>query len=94
MQTLTAQSIMVAVDCHLHRSFVELDWVHADTKTPLESSILISYWLPKEEYININNIIAGLCQLLQSKKYRDEVLSLSKESHCYHLVKKLYYMNN
>ena len=78
LQTFYNKPMMVAVDRHLHRSFLALGWVHAKSSTDVESSINIGMWLPFEEYIGVNNVIAGICQLLQDSKTRNHILSLSK----------------
>ena len=77
LQTLRKKPFMVAVDRHLRRSLIGLKWVHEECSSPTECSVQISQWLPKSEYIHVNNIIAGLCQLLQMKTTKHRVLRLA-----------------
>ena len=69
---------MVAVDRHLHWSSIGLKWVHEECSFPTECSVKISQWLPKSEYIHVNNLIAGLCQLLHMKTTKHRILRLAK----------------
>ena len=64
LQTFWKKPYMIAVDRHLLRSFTKLEWIHNNTTDFIEIAIQVSKWLPSSEYININNIITGLNQLL------------------------------
>ena len=79
LQTLQNKPIMVAVDRHLSRSFLCLGWVHKKASSPTECSIHVGQWLPKEEFIAVNNVIAGLCQLLQGNTTKHRVLRLANQ---------------
>ena len=89
LQTFYDKSIMVAVDRHLHRSFLELGWVHSGCTSDIESSVHVGTWLPMEEFININNVIAGLCQLLQTTYIKDLVKKTADEHHVTEIISKL-----
>ena len=70
LQTYLNKPIVVCVDCHLQRTFKKFNWVHHDSSSADESAIQVSLWLDITEFININNVITGIQQLLQSKKTR------------------------
>ena len=57
----------VAVDRHLKRAFPALHWVHSGTKDETEMSVQVEWWLPKDEWHNVNLVICGLMQLLQAE---------------------------
>ena len=90
LQTFHNKPFMVCVDRHLHRSFKKLGWVHPGSKTPEESSIQVSLWLLEDEFININNLVAGIAQLLQDKKKRHIVLRSAKQQCVEYLVNPLF----
>ena len=85
---------MVAVDRHLQRYLIGLGWVHEECSSPTECSVQISQWLPETEYININNVIAGLCQLLQNKSSKHKVLRLANTFDVKDLVAILHEVSN
>ena len=89
LQTLQNQNLMVAVDRHLQRSLKSLGWVHPLSTSETETSLMVTLWLPKEEYANINNVIAGICQLLQLNATKNHVLRLSIENNVHNLVSKM-----
>ena len=94
LQTLLCKPIMVAVDRHLLRSFAALEWVHPDSTNATECSVQISQWLPVEEYIAVNNLIAGLCQLLQVNATKHKLLRLANQFGIKKDVDKLFQASN
>ena len=89
LQTYLNKPIVVCVNPHLQRTFKKFNWVHHDSSSADESAIQVSLWLDITEFININNVIAGIQQLLQSKKTKEMVRRISKECGVYHLVCKV-----
>ena len=94
LQTLKNKPIMVAVDRHLERSLLPLGWVHKESSSPTECSVHIGQWLPKNEFIQVNNIIAGLCQLLQVNATKHKVMRLANEFGVKQLVTILHKVSN
>ena len=89
LQTFFGKPFLVCVDRHLHRTFKKLNWVHHDSKSAEESSIQVSLWLDEREFINVNNVIASISQLLQCKKTREIVITQSKLYGVLDLVNKM-----
>ena len=80
---------MIAVNRYLKQSFTKLEWIHNNTTDSIEIAIQVNKWLLLYKYININNIIAGLNQLLQKKKLRNIIIEYSKKINKYLFIKKL-----
>ena len=89
LQTLLQMPLMVAVDRHLQRSLLSLGWVHSNSSSFEETAVMVTYWLPPKEYSEINNVIAGICQLLQRKQYQSRIIQLAIREGIHHMVEKM-----
>jgi endonuclease III len=71
----------IPVDRHLSTAFINLAWVPHDCRAVKMHSTLMSqmveFWLPKEETGEINNVIAGLRQLYNNARYRNELVQVA-----------------
>ena len=79
----------VAIDRHMGRAVANLGWIHPDTKDPLEMALMIQTWLPRMYHARVNNIVAGLLQLLDEKVHIDTVVNEATKMGFLDLLNKL-----
>jgi hypothetical protein len=81
----------VAIDRHMGRGAINLGWVHPDTTDPLEMALMIQTWLKPMYHGRVNNVVAGLLQLLDEKENVDKVVDEAEKMGFLDLLNQLRY---
>lgn len=81
----------IAIDRHMGRGAINLGWVHPDTKDPLEMALMIQSWLKPMYHERVNNVVAGLLQLLDEKDHVDTVVKEAEKMGFLDLLNQLRY---
>jgi endonuclease III len=68
LSAVTGTNHGIPCDRHLFRCFKGLGWIDEDTKDETKVALTIETWLPQKEWGNVNDLLAGLGQLLVDKK--------------------------
>jgi endonuclease III len=79
----------IPVDRHLVAAFVNCSWVHPscnNTTDPTLLSDMVECWLPKHETGHINNVVAGVRQLFQNSRFREQIKKIARQCGPKHLV--------
>ena len=66
LSTVCRRPFGVPVDRHLKIAFRNLGWVYPNCRDATEMAELVELWLPTEETAQLNNVIAGIRQLVQA----------------------------
>lgn len=79
----------VPIDRHLAEGAVDLGWCAVSKFETELISAMVETWLPQEEWGEVNNVLAGLRQLLVIKSKAEHVRQKANDLGCLHLLQKL-----
>ena len=67
----------ISVDRHVFRSMRVLKWVDVSNKSGQpEASLQAMQWVPQEQWMEVNDLLGGLCQLIRQNRH--EIIALAK----------------
>jgi endonuclease III len=67
----------ISVDRHVFRSMRVLKWVDVPNKSGQpEASLQAMQWVPQEQWMEVNDLLGGLCQLIRQNRH--EIIALAK----------------